>query len=722
MGQWHSQPTCLTPACIHAASHILQNLAPNWAEMDPCTQFDKMVCYGYPEHKHGENADFFSAVGERNLNILKRILDSASDAEADSVVSTLLTTRSSGSSYDEYNFDLLKTGYQACMDTDTIAAAGVKPLQGLVSRLNEIWPLQLPGDLNTTISSAGDYDGLHGAVAFLEQFGVKTVTSQCFEDTLVMPDLLDSKVSRVCFNVPDPVPTNYSIYADAGALKRYITGVAQALYLAYEELDEAGATALAAAVVTFESDLLQLEVPYLQAVEEDGDYWNFIKTVSVADVAKAAPAVGLDKLVAALTPADSTPTDILLVVPDFWAEFSTLLESHSKAAVQGFLVWKAINEVAPYIMEEHLAAAVGYEDPRERWQTCVAAADTMLRHILDHYFVQATYPNLTLQAADRMTTDLRAAFKKRLGELDWMSAESRARAIKKVENMNQNIGYPTADPDLTSPQSLAAYYDGLNFTATSYFANMLAARRHTTLKAYAEVARPPNRVSFSGSVTTVNAWYHPLTNSMIIPAGISQLPLFHYHLPDYALYGGLGSVIGHEITHGFDNNGRLWNENAEHRAWWDNSTISSFQSRAQCFVDQYSQFSVPIPASDSGSGSSQSQSVQKGQVSGELTLPENLADSGGLRAAYDAWVADRKNMPEAWDQDLPGLDEFTHEQLFFIFWGNLWCDYSTPERNELVLQDVHAPHSARILGMAANSRAFREAWNCPVKEPVCELF
>jgi endothelin-converting enzyme len=197
---------------------------------------------------------------------------------------------------------------------------------------------------------------------------------------------------------------------------------------------------------------------------------------------------------------------------------------------------------------------------------------------------------------------------------------------------------------------------------------------------------------------------------MIIPAGISQLPLFHYHLPDYALYGGLGSVIGHEITHGFDSNGRLWNEDAEHRTWWDNATVNGFQSRAQCFVDQYSQFEVPIPGG------------QQGKVSGELTLPENLADSGGLRAAYEAWVADRKNMPEAWDQDLPGLDEFTHEQMFFIFWGNLWCDYSSPARNELVLQDVHAPHSARILGMAANSRAFKEAWNCPVKEPVCELF
>jgi endothelin-converting enzyme len=237
-----------------------------------------VVCYGFPEHKHGENADFFSAVGERNLNILKRILDSATDTEADSVVSTLLTTRSS--SYDEYNFDMLKTGYQACMDTDTIAAAGVKPLQRLISSLNEIWPLQ-PGDLNATLSSASDYDSLHQAVVFFEQFGVKTITSQCFEDTIVMPDILDSKVSRVCFSMPDPVPTNYSMYADESALQQYATGVAQALYLAYEDLDEAGATALAESVVTFESDLLQLAIPILQEVEADGDYWVCVTVITI---------------------------------------------------------------------------------------------------------------------------------------------------------------------------------------------------------------------------------------------------------------------------------------------------------------------------------------------------------------------------------------------------------------------------------------------------------
>ncbi|KAK4237588.1 hypothetical protein C8A03DRAFT_34440 [Achaetomium macrosporum] len=707
MGQWQSQPVCTTPACIHAASHILQNLAPNWAEMDPCTQFDKMVCYGYPEH-NGENANFFTEVKERNMNILKRILDSATDTEADRVISTLLTTRSSSSSYDEYNFDMLRTGYQACMDTDTISAAGTKPLQDLITSLNEVWPLQ-PGDSNATVT-ASDYDCLHKATLFFEQFGVHTLTSQCSEAGAVLSDPLNSKVSRVCVGTPSLVQSNYSVYSDQSALETYAQGVAQGLSLAYADLDETGATMLAESVVTFESDLLQVVAPYLQEIQENGDSFNFIKTVSLADAGTAAPAVGLDKLIAGLAPADSTPTEILLFTPDFWPEFSNLIESHSKAAVQGFMVWKAINALAQYISEPNLAAALGTEDTGERWQTCVTQADTMLRHILDHYFVQATYPNLTLQAADRMTSDVRSQFKKRLGELDWMSDESKQRAIKKVDNMNQNIGYPTSNPDLTSPASLASYYDGLNFTSTSYFSNMLSARRHTTLKSYAEVASPPNRDSFLGSVTTVNAFYYSLTNSMVIPAGISQLPLFHYHLPDYALYGGLGSVIGHEITHGFDSKGRLWNEDAEHKAWWDNATVTNFQSRAQCFVEQYSKFEVDITGG------------KKANVSGELTLAENLADSGGLRTAYDAWVAARKNMPSAWDQALPGLDEFTHEQLFFIFWGNLWCDSLTPERMESVLEDVHAPSRTRLLGMAANSRAFREAWKCPVKEPVCELF
>jgi endothelin-converting enzyme len=434
--------------------------------------------------------------------------------------------------------------------------------------------------------------------------------------------------------------------------------------------------------------------------------------VSLAEVGAAAPVLGLDKLAAAMTPPGKTPTEIMLVYPKFWPEFAAVISNHSRAAVQGYMAWKSITSLVEYINDPELWTVIGVQTNLLPWQLCVNQVDTQLRHVLDYYFVSAAYSNQTLQAADKLTTNIRNQFKKRLGELDWMSAESKRRAIQKAENMLQTIGYPTFNPDLRSPDSIASFYAGLNLTSASHFTNMLSARRYTTLQSYATVLTHPNRNYYFQSISHANAAYDFTVNSMSVPAGISQLPLFHPDLPDYMLYGGLGATIGHEITHGFDDTGRRFDENAEYRAWWDNGTISSFQRRADCFVKQYGQYEVDVP----GPGG------KKARVDGNLTLGENIADAGGLHTAYDAWVAERKAMPAAWDQDLPGLGGFTHEQLFYLAWGNSWCSSLTPATVASQLTDVHAPDRVRLLAGAMNSRGFLEAWKCKTKEPVCELW
>jgi endothelin-converting enzyme len=439
-----------------------------------------------------------------------------------------------------------------------------------------------------------------------------------------------------------------------------------------------------------------------------------IKNTSVAEIAAAAPALSLDKLVSGLSPAGHVPTEILLEEPSLWPNISQMITRQPKAAVQGYMIWKVINSVKLLIESPELWEALGAESPAgstSRWELCVEMSTALVGHMADHYYVSATYPEPVLQAADKLTTNIRTQFKKRIGDLDWMSHTAKQRATSKVDNMRQNIGYQTSNPDVRSMQSLATYYDTLNFTS-DYFSNVLSAQGHMATKAYAELARPADRSLFvGGSISRANAFYNPSTNSMFIPAGISQLPIFHHDLPDYALYGGLGVVIGHELTHGFDDGGSMYDEHAELRTWWDNSTVANFANRTQCFVDQYSKYEVDMP----GGG--------KANVDGDLTLGENLSDAGGMRTAYDAWVAERNTMPGTWDQNLPGLDKFTHEQLFFVFFGNMWCGKTTPAMAAMLLQmDNHAPDLQRILGGTANSRAFREAFKCKVKEPTCELF
>lgn len=409
------------------------------------------------------------------------------------------------------------------------------------------------------------------------------------------------------------------------------------------------------------------------------------------------------------------PSTVLVEKLSFWPQFSEIISKHPKAALQGFIAVKAIFGLASYVESDELRKIYKTPTSGERGLDCVDAVTAMASELVDSYYLKAAYNDQTQQGATKLTTKILAAFKTRVGELEWMGAEAKQRAIKKVENMVQNIGYrtdKTINPDVLSATSLATYYRGLNISTPSHFSNALHGLRDRTAKTYAKVGLPADymRTSFVRPISGPNALYYAPGNSIVIPAGFIQLPMFHHELPDYAVYGGLGSIIGHEITHGFDSNGRMWDENAVYSKWWDNGTITNFAERAQCFVEQFGSYQVDTPAG-------------KANVSGEITLAENIADAGGLSVAYEAWVAERKAMPSAWDQDLPGLDMFTHEQLFFISWGNNWCSsYSDAVLQTRLVQDNHAPASARLSLTAQNSRAFKEAYKCKVKEPTCEIF
>ena len=214
-------------------------------------------------------------------------------------------------------------------------------------------------------------------------------------------------------------------------------------------------------------------------------------------------------------------------------------------------------------------------------------------------------------------------------------------------------------------------------------------------------------------VPTVNAYYNPPGNEIVFPAGIMQFPVFDVAVPPYLSYGAFGSVSGHELSHAFDSTGRHYDQNGNYTDWWTPSTVSNFKDRAECFVSQYHNFTVPGPDD------------RPLHVNGKLTLGENIADAGGVSAAFAAWKqrrADKSGMvPE--NEDLPGLEFFTQEQLFFVSYANWWCGKSRKETAiSRIYTDPHAPKWARILGTMANSRDFKEAFGCETKEPVCELW
>jgi len=187
-----------------------------------------------------------------------------------------------------------------------------------------------------------------------------------------------------------------------------------------------------------------------------------------------------------------------------------------------------------------------------------------------------------------------------------------------------------------------------------------------------------------------------------------QFPVFNVDVPQYLSYGAFASVAGHELSHAFDSTGRHYDQNGNLADWWTNNTVKEFEKRADCFVKQYENFTVEGPDG------------KDLHVNGRLTLGENIADAGGVAAAFSAW---KKRNAETPNQDLPGLDFFTHEQLFFVNYANWWCGKDRKESAvNRIYTDPHSPKFARILGTMANSRDFKESFKCPVKQPVCELW
>jgi endothelin-converting enzyme len=241
----------------------------------------------------------------------------------------------------------------------------------------------------------------------------------------------------------------------------------------------------------------------------------------------------------------------------------------------------------------------------------------------------------------------------------------------------------------------------------SYVLNALILARSHISKKWASLNKPFAKGQFVLSTLVSNAGHSPTENAMLIHAAIQQAPLYHPGYPAYLAYGGMGSVVGHEITHGFDGNGHRFDKTGNFSSWFDEQSSKGFAEATQCFVKQYSNFTVTDPDGT------------ENKIDGQLTANENIADAGGVLASYAAWKRYEEQSGKA--LDLPGLAKWTHEQLFFIKYGQNWCE-NLGSMGSNDVKDVHAPLRSRILLPLENSVDFQKAFNCPKKEPTCELW
>ncbi|GKT79872.1 endothelin-converting enzyme [Colletotrichum tofieldiae] len=694
-------PVCMTPACVHAASEILYNLSPDYKQLDPCTDFEELVCGGWRD-KHDLRADQGDAftgtiMSENSELLLRHILEAPYPKDSQHSYFSPLRLEATDKSADEQNFDKMKAAYDACLDEDKIKSVGIEPLVQILDEIKKVYPIE--GAASVDSSPTKD------AILLLSRYGVDALVSSGTGADDRDPDTVVVSVAPP-YSLGLPSKERYE---DDELVAKYRGIAVEVLGNLFPDQNKDNF----AKVI----DLERLLAAASPSTEEREDVTKYYNPMLIDEASALAPEIELTALIHSLAPEGFVVERVIVMAPKYMSELSTILSGTDKEVIQNYFIWKAIQSFSSYVDADAIKpyrrfvnelAGKDPESAPERWRTCVGHVDDGLGWILSRFFVEKAFSAEAKKFGDTIITDIKTEFTKKLKAAKWMDKETTAKAVDKVHNIIQKIGYPTKSPDIMDPPSLNDFYNTVNISSETFFENGLAVRKFAVGYEWSALGKPVDRDQWGMTVPTVNAYYNPPGNEIVFPAGIMQFPVFDVDVPAYMSYGAFGSVAGHELSHAFDSTGRHFDQNGNYTDWWSDATVEAFKERAECFVNQYHNFTVPGPDD------------KPLHVNGRLTLGENLADAGGLSASYQAWKRRAHKHP---NKDLPGLEHFTQDQLFFVTYSNWWCGKSRKDTAiNRIYTDPHAPKWARILGTMANSREFRESFQCKDKKPTCQLW
>ncbi|KAI0025704.1 endothelin-converting enzyme 1 [Xylariomycetidae sp. FL0641] len=705
--------TCMTPACIHAASEILYNLSPDYQTLDPCTHFDTLVCDGFnARHDIPQDRSSYSTaslMSDNGQTTLRHILESPYPKSSQHSTFSPMNLVTISAMSDEDNFLMMQETYNSCMNETALKKVGVAPLVSLIDEIAHLFPVT--SSANDTLREE-DYASLSKTITSLEHLQVSSFESIFVGADDKNPDVVIVQAFPGGLSLPSP-----EYYDDSDTIKQYESMLGEVFgALLPRNSSRLSASHLAKSVVEFEKKIAKITPP----PEDQQDVTKYYNIVKASNAGKIAPAIGLDSVVKALSPENYTVDTMLLAFPEFLGNLSNILTQTSKSTIQSYLLWQLINSYSSYVEGPEVEPidrffnVLSGKDPEtksERWKTCLNYVDGTVGWILSRFYIEAAFSEDAKNYGDQIVMDIKKQFISKLDGLGWMDDSVKKLATNKVNNIDQKIGYPTTSPDIMNPEALGNYYKGLTITK-SFFKNSISSNTWSQNKTWSALGKPVDHGEWGMQADIVNAYYNPVGAEIVFPAGIMQFPVFSIDLPDYVSYGAFASVAGHELSHAFDNSGRHYDEHGNYTDWWTNRTVEEFGKRADCFVNQYNDFTV------------EGTHGERLHVNGRLTLGENIADAGGVSAAFAAWKQRQQAAAgDDKDQNLPGLDHFSQDQLFFVFYANWWCGKTRQEQAvNYIYTDPHSPAFARILGTMANSRAFRDSFQCPVKEPTCELW
>ena len=607
-----------------------------------------------------------SMLRERNNEILKTILEESAKGTS--------APKGSGA-------QLIGDFYASCLDEAAIEAAGAKPLDMFFKEINSA---KSSADLAQTIgrlhrSGVGgtfnyfvypDFKNSKNNLAYVWQGGLSLPNRDYYTNTDdKSKELRDKFVAHMMrmFTLLGESPEAAKAHADT--VMKMETRLALASKGPVELRDPAGSYNHK----TFAE--LNTAVP-------DFDWATYIKSIGSPQI-----------------------TEVNLAHPQFFATFAEMLKDVPVSDWKTYLRWQTLTASSPFLSKNfadekfaffrHTLAGVKEQQPR--WRQCATWTDGQLGEALGQEFVKRNFTPEAKKRMNALVDNLFAAYRERIQKLDWMSDATKAQALAKLGSFQRKIGYP----------DVLRGYKGLTIDRKSFFENVFRSNEFAGVRDLQDIGKPVDKTRWGMTPPTVDAYYNPTYNEIVFPAGILQPPFFNTEAEDAVNYGQIGGIIGHEITHGFDDQGSQFDAEGNLKMWWTADDRKKFEEKADCVVSQFGGYEVDKDLF----------------INGKLTLGENIADLGGVIIAYNAYKKAMEGKPEP-----PKVDGFTVDQRFFIAYAQGWLRKTRPESIRLLVQsDPHSVPDWRVMGPLSNMPEFGAAFGCKlgdkmVREKPCRVW
>ncbi len=592
----------------------------------------------------------FNILADRNNEILKDILEGAAKKPGKKDSDT----------------QLIGDFYSTCMDEATIERLGTKPIEPMMKEI-------------AALSTAAD---VRRQIARMHLNGLPSVFSFSAGPDLKNADVVIINAFQAGLSMPN---RDYYISTDERSKEtreKFTAYVSNMFKLLGDS--EAAAAENAATVLKLQTRLANASLSQVELRNPDNRY----NKLALEDAQKLTPGISWD---AYFADRNIKGVNEMNIAPaKFFQEASAMIGDVPVSEWKTYFRWMTLNAAAPYLpkafadenFEFFGKFLSGQKERQPRWKTCVQNTNSNLGEAVGMEYVRRQFKPEAKARMDELIDNLIAAMKERIDDLEWMSADTKKQAQLKLSTFKRKIGYPDK----------LRGYKGLSIDRSSYAGNIMSSNRFQAARNLEDLGKPRDKTRWGFTPSTVNASYSSVNNEITFPAGILQPPFFNAEADDAINYGAIGGVIGHEITHGFDDSGSRFDADGNLKMWWTPDDRAKFEERASCVVDQFNKYEVQPNLF----------------IDGKLTLGENIGDFAGLTVAYDAFMRSLKGKPRP-----ANIDGFTPEQRFFLGWARVWAGKYRQEAEVLqVRTNTHSLPKWRVNGPLSNMPQFRQAFGC----------